>query len=463
MASVLVVDDEVRMLKILSMNLSDSGYQVFTANNVKEAVKVFDENLPSVVITDLRMPQQSGQDLLSHVSTNSPHTAVIILTAYGTIESAVEMMRHGAFHYLLKPCDMDELKLVVEQAIRFQQLSLEVEYLREQDVEREGFEGLVGQSEPMMQLFAFIDRVAQSDSTVLILGESGTGKEMVAQAIHRKSQRRSGPFIPVNSIALPGELLESELFGHVRGSFTGAVGSKVGKFELADKGTLFLDEIGDMASNLQGKILRVLQDGTIEPVGGTSSKKVDVRILAATNCDLQERVRQAMFREDLFYRLNVVPITVPPLMDRREDIPLLVQHFLRKKATGRPIPPIPPQVTEALIRYNWPGNVRELENLIERFVVLESLEVFRAVGYMQSPISSPPAGPSKAKQMIEQGTSYRDAKARVLSDFDKEFFGEALKKSKGNVSRAAEITDMHRKNFHMKITELGLDPNQYSE
>ena len=462
MATVLLVDDEVRMLKILTMNLSDAGYQVFSATSVEEAKEAFDTNLPSVVITDLKMPKQSGEDLMGYLAENSPHTPVIILTAYGTIESAVEMMRRGAFHYLLKPCDMDELKLVVQQAVRFQQLSLEVEYLREQDVEKEGFEGLVGQSRLMMQLYALIDRVAKSESTVMILGESGTGKEMVAHAIYRLSARRSEPFIPVNCIALPSELLESEMFGHVRGSFTGAIRSNVGKFELADKGCLFLDEIGDMAPHLQGKILRVLQDGTIEPVGGTSSKKVDVRIIAATNCNLKDRVRQGRFREDLYYRLNVVPVTVPPLRDRSEDVPLLVQHFLTKKGAGKPVPALPPQVINALIRYNWPGNVRELENLIERFVVLESLEVFRAVGYSPGPRTPLSVEHTKAKELVQQGVSYRDAKAQLLNEFEKELFTEALKKANGIVARAAEILDMHRKNFHVKISELGIDPSQFS-
>jgi len=462
MASVLIVDDEVRMLKVLSLSLSEAGYQVLTANSVDEAKKQFDENIPSVVLTDLKMPKQTGDALLEHISNNSPHTPVIILTAYGTIESAVEMMRQGAFHYLLKTCDMEELKLVVDQAVRYQQLSLEVEYLREQGSESDGFEGLIGNAEVMMRLFGLVDRVANSDSTALILGESGTGKEMVAHAIHRRSNRKQGAFIPVNCIALPGELLESEMFGHVRGSFTGAVDSKPGKFALADKGTLFLDEIGDMDPNLQGKILRVIEDGTIEPVGGTKPKKVDVRLITATNCDLQERVKQGKFREDLFYRLNVVPLTVPPLRDRKEDVPALVQHFLEKKGGGKNVLPIPPQVINALIRYNWPGNVRELENLIERFVVLESLEVFRAVGYSAgAPAASEPVK-TNAGIMLEEGISYRDAKSDVLNEFDREFFTEALKKTKGNVTRAAALCDMHRKNFHTKMAELGIDPADYS-
>ncbi|HNT35640.1 MAG TPA: sigma-54 dependent transcriptional regulator [bacterium] len=461
MATVLVVDDEERYLKIYSMNLSDAGYQVHTANSVEKAIQLFEESHPSAVITDLKMPKQTGEDLLNYVSTHSPHTPVIILTAYGDVQSAVAMMRRGAFHYLLKPVEMDELKLFVDQAVRFQQLTLEVEYLREQDKEREGFEGLIGQSPSMMQLFALIDRVAKSDSTVLILGQSGTGKEMVAQAIHRRSSRSSGAFIPTNCIALPRELLESEMFGHVRGSFTGAVGSKVGKFELADKGTLFLDEIGDMDRNLQGKILRVLQDGSIEPVGATTSKKVDVRVLAATNCDLQERVRQGAFREDLFYRLNVVPVVVPPLHDRQEDIPVLVQHFLQKKAQGKTIPKIPSQVIQALMRYSWPGNVRELENLIERFVVLESLDVFRAVGYSLPAAAPPVSTQSSVKLMLEQEFSYKDAKAQVVSDFDREFLTEALKKANGNITRAAEIVGMDRKNFSDKLSEIGVDAKKF--
>ncbi|HEQ60127.1 MAG TPA: sigma-54-dependent Fis family transcriptional regulator, partial [Firmicutes bacterium] len=317
MATILVVDDESRFLKILSVVLSEEGYEVFTARDGAKALELFDQVSPDVVITDLKMPGLSGEALLREVKGRSPNTAVIILTAYGTIESAVAAMRQGAFHYILKPCNMEELKIVVRNALEVQQLALENQYLRSQLDAQWGFEDIVGRSAAMQQLFQLIGRVATTESTVLISGESGTGKELVARAIHRRSHRAEKRFVPINCVAIPEELLESELFGHVKGAFTGAIQSRQGRFELADRGTIFLDEIGDMSPRLQGKLLRVLQEKTIEPVGATHGKRVDARIVAATNADLSERVRQGRFREDLFYRLNVVPIRLAPLRERK--------------------------------------------------------------------------------------------------------------------------------------------------
>jgi len=464
-ATVLVVDDEQRFLKILSVVLSEENYEVLTAQDGARALEVFDQASPNVVITDLKMPGITGEKLLREIKGRSPNTAVIILTAFGTIESAVAAMRQGAFHYILKPCNMDELKIVVRKALQMQQLALENQYLRSELDAHGGFENIVGESRSMHQVFQLIDRVAATESTVLITGDSGTGKELVARAIHGRSRRTQKPFVPINCVAIPEDLLESELFGHVKGAFTGASQSRRGRFELADNGTIFLDEIGDMSPRLQGKLLRVLQEKVIEPVGSSRSKRVDVRIVAATNADLAERVRQGRFREDLFYRLNVVPISIPPLRERKEDIPLLVEHFLRKHNRGgeRPIP-LSADMLRILTQYDWPGNVRELENVVERVVVLGTAEVIRSMGLTSVealPAASVERVSSRPPAVELQDVSYREAKRSVLDDFEREFFRRALEAAEGNVSQAARTVGMHRKNFYQKIEQLNLDPKAF--
>jgi len=459
LATILVVDDESRFLKILSVVLSEEGYEVFTAQDGAKALERFDQVSPDVVITDLKMPGLSGEALLREVKGRSPNTAVIILTAYGTIESAVAAMRQGAFHYILKPCNMEELKIVVRNALELQQLALENQYLRSQLDAQWGFEDIVGRSAAMQQLFQLIGRVATTESTVLVSGESGTGKELVARALHRRSRRADKRFVPINCVAIPEELLESELFGHVKGAFTGAVQSRQGRFELADQGTIFLDEIGDMSPRLQGKLLRVLQEKTIEPVGATHGKRVDVRIVAATNADLSERVRQGRFREDLFYRLNVVPIRLAPLRERKEDIPLLVEHFLRKHGRGEEPISLPAQTLQILTQYDWPGNVRELENVIERVVVLGAPEIIHTMGLRPTPLPHPPdMAPKPSPGTAPEGLTYRAAKKTVLEQFEREFFQRALQDAEGKVSEAARNVGMHRKNFYQKLHELNLDP-----
>jgi len=463
LASILVVDDESRFLKILSVVLSEENYEVFTAQDGAEAMEIFDRVSPDVVITDLKMLGMSGEELLREIKGRSLNTAVIILTAYGTVESAVGAMRQGAFHYILKPCNMDELKIVVHNALELQQLALENQYLRIQLDDRRSFEDIVGHSPAMRRMFEMVDRVAGTDSTVLISGESGTGKELVARALHRRSRRADKRFVPINCVAIPEELLESELFGHVKGAFTGAVQTRQGRFELADQGTIFLDEIGDMSPRLQGKLLRVLQEKVIEPVGANRSKKVDVRIVAATNADLAARVREARFREDLFYRLNVVPIVLPPLRERKEDIPLLVSHFLRKHTRGDPAVRLTAETLQTLTQYDWPGNVRELENVIERVVVLGAPEIIHTMGL--SPVAVSPARvaePEQTARTTYDGYTYKSAKKDVLDKFEREFFSRALDKAGGNVSEAARIVGMHRKNFYQKLNELSLDPKGFS-
>lgn len=462
MATILVVDDEARMRKVISLALTEEGHEVLEAENAAEAIESIRTTALSLVITDLRMPGGDGTEVLKGARATSLHLPVIILTAYGTVENAVQALKDGAHDYLLKPCDLDELKLSVKKALRVQQLTLENRYLREQLSGRSGYGELVGRSPKMLQVFEVIARVAPGDSTVLIRGESGTGKELVARAIHRDSPRKESPFVAVNCMALPSDLLENELFGHVRGAYTGAVSASVGKFELADEGTLFLDEIGDMQPRMQGKILRAIQERVIEPVGGTRSKRIDVRIVAASNADLEEKVRTGEMRTDLYYRLNVVPIQIPPLRERREDIPLLVEHFLAEKSNGRPTLKFSPEDLTLMSRYHWPGNVRELENLVERAVVLGTANVAHIMPGMSVDVI--PAATSTSHPFEElTGLSYRDAKRLVLGEFESYYFSRILRETKGNISQAAEVMQMHRKNLHTKLAELKLDPKQFSE
>jgi two-component system NtrC family response regulator len=458
MARVLVVDDEPGMLKVLRIELSDGGHEVETASSGPEALDIMRERPADLVLTDVRMPAMSGNELLREVARDYPTVPVMIMTAFGRVDAAVEAMRQGAVDYLLKPLNMEEVRLKVEQALRRRRMVLELSYLRE-EVER--YEELVGKSPPMQGVFELIERVAKSGATVLIRGESGTGKELVARAIHRRSARRNGPFVPINCVALPAELLESELFGHVKGSFTGATETRPGRFELADGGSLFLDEIGDMSPLLQGKILRAIQERAIEPVGGKSARQVDVRIIAATNKDLEGRVRRGEFREDLYYRLNVVPIRVPPLRERVEDIAQLVKHFMVKYGGREERLAISPETLARLERYAWPGNVRELENLVERAVVLGSAQALDFTDSRGEVVSSRKGDSGFPDPNSLLGLPYREAKDRLVAAFDRLVISAALRSSEGNVTRAAEQLGMHRKNLHTKMAELEIDPRSF--
>ena len=462
MATILVVDDEARMRKVISLALAEDGHEILEAENAAQALEIIRSTALSLVITDLRMPGGDGTEVLKGARATSLHLPVIILTAYGTVENAVQALKEGAHDYLLKPCDLDELKLSVKKALWVQQITLENRYLREQLSGKSGYGELVGRSPKMVRVFELIARVAQGDSTILIRGESGTGKELVARAIHRDSPRREQPFVAVNCMALPSDLLENELFGHVRGAYTGAVSTSVGKFELADGGTLFLDEIGDMQPRMQGKILRAIQEKVIEPVGGNRSKHVDVRIVAATNSNLEEKVEKGEMRADLYYRLNVVPIIIPPLRERKEDIPLLVEHFLAKKSNGRPTLKFAPEDMALLTRYHWPGNVRELENLVERAVVLGTTNVTHLMPAIAFGTAAPQgaAAPHPFHDLVD--LVYKDAKKMVIDEFDKYYFSQILRRTKGNVSQAADLMRIHRKNLHLKLSDLNLDPKQFS-
>jgi two-component system, NtrC family, response regulator len=369
---ILVIDDEKNYLLILETILQDAGFTVTTLNDPELAVAFLEESEVDVIITDMKMPRMSGQEILESSRRLYPYIPVLIMTAYGSIDGAVEAMRCGAFDYIAKPFSNDELLLSVSKAEQLAKAEQRNRILRQNLEERYGRHQILGRSKPMLQVLEMVDRVAPSRSTVLITGESGSGKELIARAIHFSSGRKDGPFISVNCMALNPGTLESELFGHEKGSFTGAIAKRKGRFELADGGTLFLDEIGELSHDIQVKLLRVLQERTFERVGGTHSVNVDLRLIAATNKDLKLTVEQGGFREDLFYRLNVVQIDMPPLRERREDIPLLAMHFLqkysgenRKQVTG-----FTTEAMDYLTAYEWPGNVRQLENVVERCVVL---------------------------------------------------------------------------------------------
>ncbi|MCG3195685.1 MAG: sigma-54-dependent Fis family transcriptional regulator [Candidatus Omnitrophica bacterium] len=464
MPKVLIVDDEPRLRKALGLQLEAAGYDIETAEDGAVALGLLQSSSHDCVISDLRMPNLSGEELLAEVQRVNPSLPVILLTAHGTVQVAVRAMQEGAVDFIEKPYNQEDMLKAVRRAIDRKRLVLENLFLREELSLGPGQIGLVGESAPMKTLFTLIERVARSEATTLILGESGVGKELVARAIHNLSGRAQNAFVPINCIAIPEELLESTLFGHVKGAFTGAVQNRVGSFELADRGTIFLDEIGDMNLGLQGKILRVLQEQTIEPVGGRGSKRVDVRVVAATNRNLAEEVRAGRFREDLYFRLNVVPIEVPPLRNHPTDIPVLVAHFLKQLGKDAESFRVPTSVQERLMKYEWPGNVRELRNVVERAVVLDSPELLGQIGGSLAP---PPEivqpRPPEEAWVEDESITYKEAKQRVLDAFEKRFFGKTLERHRGNVTRTAEALGMHRKNLQEKLDRLGLNPKDFSE
>jgi two-component system NtrC family response regulator len=373
-SNILVVDDEQNYLLILETVLEEAGFGVTALNDPETALAFLDESEVDVVITDMKMPKVTGRDILEHVKANYPYIPVLIMTAYGSIESAVEIMRMGAFDYITKPFSNDELLLSVSNAVQLAQARRQYRLLQQNLEERYGLHQIIGKSKAMHGVLEMVDKAAPSKSTVLITGESGTGKELVARAIHFASPRKDGPFVSVNCMALNPGVLESELFGHEKGSFTGAVARRRGRFELADGGTLFLDEIGELSQDLQVKLLRVLQERKFERVGGGGEVEVDIRVVTATNIDLAKAVEAGDFREDLYYRLNVIQIHMPALRERREDIPLLAMHFLHKYAeeNDQDITGFTTEAVDYLTGYDWPGNVRQLQNVIERCVVLAS-------------------------------------------------------------------------------------------
>ena len=439
---ILVVDDEPLTLELIVEGLADRGYSIDVASSGTEAIAKAEETSYDVVITDLNMPGMDGMEVLDHFNENRPGTMVILLTAYGTIETAVQAVKRGAFDYLTKPAKLDEIMIILQRAEELNALKEENEFLRSQIQQR--FANIIGQSPPMQRLYRTIQRVSRTATTVLILGESGTGKELIANAIHFNSDRKDKPFVPINCGAIPEELLESELFGHERGAFTGALKERKGRFELAHQGTVFLDEIGEMSQKLQVKLLRFLQEKRFERVGGGRTIQVDAGIIAATNKDLEKAVEEGSFREDLFYRLNVIPIHVPPLREREGDVPLLIHHFLKRHCQEKEIPlkRLSKAAVETLDRYPWPGNVRELENLIERLVILTDGDEID-VDDLPPRFRQCQATRPNSLLDISLGESGMDLK-KTLDDLENHLIMEALRRANGVKNRAANLLGLNR-------------------
>ena len=443
----LIVDDEEHIRSGLKTALSLDGYDVEVAADGEEALKKLDEEDVDLLITDLKMPKVTGEELMKETLRKYPHIPVIVLTGHGTIENAVEAMRQGAYDFITKPLNIDKLSLIVKRALENSSLKRQNRELLKQLKQKYSFENIIGKSPAMKKVFETIELVAPSRANVLIYGESGTGKEMIADAIHHNSPRRDKPYIKVHCAAIPETLLESELFGHERGAFTGAIARKRGRFELANQGTIFLDEIGELSLQMQVKLLRVIQEREFVRVGGEESIKVDVRIISATNKDLREAVKDGTFREDLYYRLNVVSIFVPPLRERKDDVPLLVHKFIEEfsKENNKQIDGITNGALQALIAYNWPGNVRELRNVIESIVVLTKNKIITEEDI-------PPYILHREEEesylKIPVGTSLQEAEKKLI-----EF---TLENTGGNKTKASEILKIGRKTLHRKIDEYGL-------
>ncbi|MCD5398008.1 sigma-54 dependent transcriptional regulator [candidate division NPL-UPA2 bacterium] len=456
-AKILVVDDEAKMRRVLQMMLEKNGYQVGLAEDGEKALGKMKQTNFDLVITDMKMPGKGGLELLRDIRKIDEELPVIVMTAYGTVPTAVEAMRAGAYDYILKPFDLEEMKAVAGKALAMEKLLRRSRYLQEELEAKYQFEDIIGKSLKMQEVFKLVSQVAPTKSTVLISGESGTGKELIARAIHFHSPREKEPLIVVNCVALSETLLESELFGHVKGAFTGAHRDRRGRFELADGGTIFLDEVGAMSLNLQAKLLRVLQEKEFERVGGTGSVPVDVRIIAATNQDLKKAITEEIFREDLYYRLNVVPVHLPPLRERKDDIPLLAYHFLRRynRELRKNIKEITPEALDLMINYNWPGNIRELENALERAVVLGTGECLSANAL---PL---PLAEGLALKESDANLSYQEAKKEILKTFERRFFSKILKEARGNVSQAARLAQLDRPSLYQKMKELSLNPKDY--
>ena len=444
-SSILIVDNEKNMRFVIGRALSSAGHDVREATSGEDALKAFEEAIPDLIILDQRMPGMGGLATLTEIKKDHPDLPVIMLTAHGNVESAVQAMKAGATEYLTKPFDVAELQLTVARALKVGNLIREVDYLRG-ELERDyDTSGIVGESRLMKNVLETVSRVAASDANVMVYGESGTGKELIARALHEQSNRGRNPFIQLSCAALPETLLESELFGYEKGAFTGAADSKPGRFELADSGTLFMDEIGDISLTVQVKLLRVLEQMSFERLGGSKTLRVDIRLIGATNRDLSSMVKEGEFREDLFYRLNVIPITLPPLRERRGDIKLLAQHFLSRFSTDKELSA---ESQKLLDDYHWPGNVRELRNTIERSTILSRGKII---------------GPDDLPEEIRQGVSLSSNTIRLpaegvaLEKVERELITQALERTVGNRTKAAELLGISRHTLLYRIEKYGLD------
>jgi len=455
MPTVLIVEDEAKMRRLLELNLGEDGFTTLSAADAETGLKLLRTEAVDLVVTDLKLPGQDGLEFLQTVKHLNATLPVVVMTAFGSVETAVEAMKAGAADYVLKPFSLAEMRMVIHKELDVRQLREENRSLREALGRRYEHPNIVARGPKMQEVMATVERVAPTNATVLLGGESGVGKDLIARAIHEKSRRASGPFVKINSTAIPETLLESELFGYEKGAFTGAAASKRGKFELADKGTLFLDEIGDVPLAVQVKLLRVLQEREFERLGGTRTVKVDVRLIAATNRDLREALEQHTFREDLYYRLNVVPIDIPPLREHKEDIPDLVKLFLSRFAaeSGKQITGIAPEALHVLTDHYWPGNVRELQNVIERACALANGSVLGSSDIRLDAQRAKAANSSEP--VLPEGMT--------LEQWEDEIIREALRKADGNKSQAARRLGLSRNALRYRLSKIGIADDSEKE
>lgn len=448
MASILIVEDEPKMRRLLEMNLTDQGFITHAADNAESGLRLLNTEKIDLVVTDFKLPGMNGVEFLQAIKRVNAALPVVIMTAYGSVESAVEAMKLGASDYVLKPFSLAEMALVIRKELEARNLREENRSLREALGQRYEYNNVIANSEKMQNVLALVERVAPTNSTVLLGGESGVGKDLIARAIHEHSTRASGPFLKINSTAIPENLLESELFGYEKGAFSGAVSAKPGKFELADKGTLFLDEIGDVPPAIQVKLLRVIQEREFERLGGTKTLKVDVRLIAATNRDLRAALEEGTFRQDLYYRLNVIAIDIPPLREHKEDIPALANFFLQRfaKSSGKNVTGISPDALELLAQFHWPGNARELENTIERSITFASGPILGPADIRLDPAPSSTVAP-----VLPEGMT--------LDQWEQEIIREALRRANGNKSQAARNLGLSRNALRYRLSQMGIgDP-----
>lgn len=448
MAGILIVEDEARMRRLLELNLGEDGFITFSAEDAESGLKLLREHPIDLVLTDLKLPGMNGLEFLQTIKRQDAALPVVVMTAFGSVETAVEAMKAGASDYVLKPFSLSEMRMVVHKELDVRNLREENRTLREALGKRFSHPNVVARSPKMQEVLSTVERVAPTNATVLLGGESGVGKDLIARAIHEKSRRASGTFLKINSTAIPENLLESELFGYEKGAFTGAVASKPGKFELADKGTLFLDEIGDVPPATQVKLLRVLQEREFERLGGTKTVKVDVRLIAATNKDLRQALEQGTFREDLYYRLNVVPIDIAPLRERKEDIPDLVRLFISRceGEAGKGVEGISPEALQILVNYHWPGNVRELQNIVERACALSKGP--------QLELSDIHLDLRPGK--IANGSHGFLPEGLTLEQWEDEMVKEALRRANGNKSQAARLLGLSRNALRYRLSKIGI-------
>jgi len=458
---ILVADDEKSMREFLEIMLKKEGYKVTLASNGEEVMKLIEKDIFDLALVDIRMPRQDGISVLKRIKSISPETVVIVITAYASADTAIKAMKEGAYDYITKPFKIDEIKLIIQNALEKKHLQKENLLLKQVVRDRYHFENIIGQSSKMLELYDLLEKVAPTKTNILITGESGTGKELVAKAIHYNSPRKDKPFVTLNCGAIPESLIESELFGHMRGAFTDAISTKKGLFEVADEGTIFLDEISELPLMMQVKLLRVLQDGEFKRVGGTEDIRVDVRIISATNKNLEEAVREKQFREDLFYRLNVIQVKIPSLRERKEDIPLLTSHFLKRysEELGKQISQISPEALRVLVQYDYPGNVRELQNIIERAMALETSQELTAQNlssYIEEQL------PNKKRALDLEIPSEGVDLEKIVEDVERTLLLKALDRTKGIKKKAAELLHINFRSMRYRLEKYGLNHSDES-